>query len=199
MKIAISGAGVAGPALAYWLHRTGHTPTLIERAPQFRTGGYVIDFWGLGYRVAQRMGIETAIRGAGYQVGELRLVDREGHTAASVGLDPMRRATDGKFTSLTRGDLAAAIYATIENDVETIFATSITAVCHCSPAKARAWPSPKPTFSQVKSPVRMTIIAAPSRPTRRVCVPSSTVNSSVQASSSRSSRRGLHWVFGCAT
>ena len=54
MKIAISGAGVAGPTLAHWLHRTGHEPTLIERAPQFRTGGYVIDFLGggVGYRVA---------------------------------------------------------------------------------------------------------------------------------------------------
>ena len=45
LKIAISGAGVAGPALAHWLHRSGHEPTLIERAPHFRTGGYVIDFW----------------------------------------------------------------------------------------------------------------------------------------------------------
>ena len=128
MKIAISGAGVAGPALAYWLHRTGHTPTLIERAPQFRTGGYVIDFWGLGYRVMQRMGIETAIRDAGYQMRELRLVGREGRIEASVGVDALRRATEGNYTSITRGDLAAAIYGTIENDVEAIFGTSITAI-----------------------------------------------------------------------
>ncbi|KZS70366.1 hypothetical protein A4G29_17140 [Mycobacterium kansasii] len=39
MQVAISGAGVAGAALAYWLHRTGHTPTLVEQAPKFRTGG----------------------------------------------------------------------------------------------------------------------------------------------------------------
>ena len=44
MKIAISGAGVAGPCLAYWLLRTGHEPTLIEESPEFRAGGYVIDF-----------------------------------------------------------------------------------------------------------------------------------------------------------
>src|SRR6476620_9629362 len=74
MKIAISGAGVAGPALAHWLHRTGHEPTLIERAPRFRTGGYVIDFWGVGYQVAQRMGIEAAIREAGYQVQSIRSI-----------------------------------------------------------------------------------------------------------------------------
>ena len=128
MKIAISGAGVAGPALAYWLHRTGHTPTLIERAPQFRTGGYVIDFWGLGYRVAQRMGIETAIQDAGYQMRELRLVDHEGRIEASVDVDALRRATKGDYTSVARGDLAAAIYGTIEDDVEAIFGTSITAI-----------------------------------------------------------------------
>ena len=44
MRIAISGAGVAGTALAYWLHRTGHTPTVIERAPAFRSGTVRDDF-----------------------------------------------------------------------------------------------------------------------------------------------------------
>jgi 2-polyprenyl-6-methoxyphenol hydroxylase-like FAD-dependent oxidoreductase len=46
MRIAISGAGVAGAALAHWLHRSGHIPTVIEKAPKFRTDGYMIDFWG---------------------------------------------------------------------------------------------------------------------------------------------------------
>ncbi|MUM30768.1 hypothetical protein FZI93_02420, partial [Mycobacterium sp. CBMA361] len=57
MKIAISGAGIAGPTLAYWLVRSGHDPVLIETAPQLRTGGYLVDFWGAGYTVAERMGL----------------------------------------------------------------------------------------------------------------------------------------------
>ncbi len=52
MRIAISGAGIAGPSLAHWLHHSGHEPTLIEKAPRLRTGGYVIDFWGVGYKWA---------------------------------------------------------------------------------------------------------------------------------------------------
>ena len=56
MKIAISGAGIGGAALAYWLLRTGQEPTLIEKAPHLRSGGYMIDFWGVGYTVAERMG-----------------------------------------------------------------------------------------------------------------------------------------------
>ncbi|MBE1551822.1 2-polyprenyl-6-methoxyphenol hydroxylase-like FAD-dependent oxidoreductase [Mycobacterium sp. OAS707] len=123
-----SGAGVAGPALAYWLHRTGHEPTLIERAPHFRTGGYVIDFWGVGYRVAQRMGLEAAIRDAGYQMRSLRSVGPDGQTQASLNVEGFRRATDGQLTSVARGDLAAIIYAAIQRDVETIFDDSITAI-----------------------------------------------------------------------
>ena len=78
MRIAISGAGVAGAALAHWLQRTGHTPTVIEQAPHFRTGGYMIDFWGAGYQVAKRMGIDDAIRAAGYQIDWLRSVGSRG-------------------------------------------------------------------------------------------------------------------------
>ena len=128
MKIAISGAGVAGPSLAYWLHRTGHEPALIERAPHFRTGGYVIDFWGVGYHVAQLMGIEAAVQDAGYQVQSIRSVGPHGRDRANLGVEAFRRATGGRFTSLPRGDLAASIYASIEDDVETIFGDFITEI-----------------------------------------------------------------------
>jgi 2-polyprenyl-6-methoxyphenol hydroxylase-like FAD-dependent oxidoreductase len=128
MRIAISGAGVAGAALAHWLHRTGHTPTLIEQAPRFRTGGYMIDFWGVGYRVAKRMGIEDSIRGAGYQIEWLRSVGSRGEVKADVDVDVFRRMIGDDFTSLPRGDLAAAIYNTIEDKVETIFGDSIATV-----------------------------------------------------------------------
>ncbi|MGZ4582846.1 MAG: FAD-binding domain [Mycobacterium sp.] len=128
MRIAISGAGVAGAALAHWLQRTGHTPTLIEQAPAFRTGGYMIDFWGVGYQVAKRMGIEEPIRAAGYQIEWLRDVGPNGEVKADVNVDVFRRMVGNDFTSLPRGDLAAAIYNTIEDEVETIFGDSIVSV-----------------------------------------------------------------------
>jgi 2-polyprenyl-6-methoxyphenol hydroxylase-like FAD-dependent oxidoreductase len=128
MQVAISGAGVAGAALAHWLYRTGHTPTVIEKAPQFRAGGYMIDFWGVGYQVAKRMGIEDPIRAAGYQIEYLRSVGSGGEVKADVDVNVFRRVIGDDFTSLPRGDLAAAIYATIEDQVETIFGDSITTV-----------------------------------------------------------------------
>ncbi len=128
MRIAVSGAGVAGAALAHWLQRTGHTTTIIERAPQFRTGGYMIDFWGVGYQVAKRMGIEEPIRAAGYQIEWLRSVGSGGQVKADVDVNVFRRMIGDDFTSLPRGDLAAAIYTTVKGEVETIFGDSIAAV-----------------------------------------------------------------------
>jgi 2-polyprenyl-6-methoxyphenol hydroxylase-like FAD-dependent oxidoreductase len=128
VQVAISGAGVAGAALAHWLHRTGHTPTVIEQAPEFRTGGYMIDLWGVGYQVAKRMGIEDPIRAAGYQIKYLRSLGSGGEVKADVDVEVFRRMFGDDLTSLPRGDLAAAIYGTIEDKVETIFGDSIATV-----------------------------------------------------------------------
>lgn len=128
MKIAISGIGVAGPTLAYWLARAGHEPTLIEVAPKLRTGGYVIDFWGLGYDVACRMGLEATVQQLGYRVQSVRSVKPNGRTRAALGTAGFHRVTNNKFTSLPRGDLAAAIYASLNGHVETVFGDCISAI-----------------------------------------------------------------------
>ena len=65
MRVLIVGAGIAGPTLAYWLLRAGHQPTLVERAPELRRGGYLVDFWGAGFDVAERMGIVPELRRRG--------------------------------------------------------------------------------------------------------------------------------------
>jgi hypothetical protein len=54
--VLISGLGIAGPTLAYWLKVAGFVPTLVESAPMLRRGGYIIDFWELGY--ARQRGAE---------------------------------------------------------------------------------------------------------------------------------------------
>lgn len=128
MKIAISGAGIAGTTLAYWLLRGGHEPILIERAPALRTGGYVIDFWGLGYTVAERMGILPEVRQAGYSVREVRMVDQRGRKVGGFSAEVFRRMVNDRFTSLPRGELATLIYRTIAGRVETILDNSIVAL-----------------------------------------------------------------------
>lgn len=125
MKIAINGAGIAGTALAFWLQRTGHEVLLVEEAPQLRSGGYIIDFWGIGYDVAEKMGLVERIRERGYQVNEVRLVDDRGIPVGGFMVDVLRESTRGRFTSVKRSDLAAVVYEALGGKVETLFGDSI--------------------------------------------------------------------------
>jgi 2-polyprenyl-6-methoxyphenol hydroxylase-like FAD-dependent oxidoreductase len=128
MKILINGAGVAGPTLAWWLARSNHEVTLVERAPALRTSGYVIDFWGVGYDIAERMGILPRILEQGYQVQEVRLVDRAGETVGGFSTDVFARATHGRFTSIRRSDLARTIFDSLDDRVETLFGDSVASI-----------------------------------------------------------------------
>lgn len=124
-RVLISGAGIAGTALAYWLARHGMRPTLVEKAPGPRTGGYIIDFWGSGYEVAERMGVLPEILARGYQVREVRMVARDGRRAGGFATDVFERFTQGRFTSLPRGDLASVLLGALPDTVETIFGDQI--------------------------------------------------------------------------
>jgi len=65
LRVLISGAGIAGPTLAYWLAHYGFQPTIVESAAHLRTGGYLIDFWGAGFDVADRMNLLEEVRRKG--------------------------------------------------------------------------------------------------------------------------------------
>jgi 2-polyprenyl-6-methoxyphenol hydroxylase-like FAD-dependent oxidoreductase len=125
LRIVINGIGVAGPTLAYWLHAAGHDVLLVEQAPRLRAGGYIVDFWGIGYDIVKRMGLIDDVRALGYQVQEVRFVDRRGRTRGSFDPEVFDRMTYGDFTSVRRSDLSATIYGAIEGRVEAIFGDSI--------------------------------------------------------------------------
>ena len=101
--VLISGGGIAGPALAFWLAAAGFRPTLIEQAPELRTGGYVIDFWGLGYWIAERMGLEADINRVGYHVREMRIVNDNGKCVAGFGTDVFGELTNGRLFGKEEG------------------------------------------------------------------------------------------------
>ena len=119
--VLISGIGIGGPTLAFWLKTAGFTPTLVERAPGLRTGGYVIDFWGLGYDIAERMGLLPEIDRLGYHMRELRMVDGRGSRVAGFGTAVFRELTGGRYITLGRSDLSRLIFDKIESDCETCF------------------------------------------------------------------------------
>lgn len=126
MKVLIVGAGIAGPTLAFWLQRAGHEPTLVEQAPQLRRGGYLVDFWGAGFDVAERMGIVPDLQRRCYVLTEARAVDRHGHRIASVKPSAVMGST--RYVSIARSDLAAAIYDALGGAAELILNDTVHAL-----------------------------------------------------------------------
>lgn len=123
--VLISGVGIAGPTLAFWLKAGGFQPTLIDHAPKLRSGGYVIDFWGLGYDLAERMGLSRAINDAGYHVKELRVVDRRGRRVAGFGVSVLRELTNGRYVTLGRSELSRLIFEKVCHSSEVMFGNEI--------------------------------------------------------------------------
>ena len=123
-RVLISGVGIAGPTLAYWLKAAGFQPTLLERASALRSGGYVIDFWGLGYTIAERMGLIPEINRDGYYAQEFRIVDEAGRRLAGFGTDVFSELTNGRYVTLQRSDLSRMLFERISG-VEAIFGDEI--------------------------------------------------------------------------
>jgi 2-polyprenyl-6-methoxyphenol hydroxylase-like FAD-dependent oxidoreductase len=124
-SVLISGIGIAGPTLAYWLAEHGFESTLVERAPQLRGSGYVIDFWGAGYDIAERMGLVPDLRSAGYRVQEVRFVDSHGRRVGGFDANVFGSVTNGRYVSVARSDLAKVLYRKIEKRCEVMFGDAI--------------------------------------------------------------------------
>jgi 2-polyprenyl-6-methoxyphenol hydroxylase-like FAD-dependent oxidoreductase len=124
-SVLISGASAAGPTLAYWLHRYGFTPTVVERHPTLRPGGYAIDVRGTAIGVAQQMGIWGDVQKADTHLKETLFHDTNHKVVATM--DPNFGAGPGKAgdIELLRDDLAVILYGVTKNNVEYMFSNSI--------------------------------------------------------------------------
>ena len=122
--VLISGASIAGTALAYWLRKHGFTPTVVERAPALREGGYKIDIRGAALDVVERMGVMPAIRSVPTDVRGGTIVTAEGKQAASMDGDTFggRESHDAE---ILRGDLNRILFDLTKDNVEYLFDDSI--------------------------------------------------------------------------
>jgi 2-polyprenyl-6-methoxyphenol hydroxylase-like FAD-dependent oxidoreductase len=127
-RVLVSGAGIAGCCLAWWLQRYGFDVTVIEQAMRPRDGGYVIDFWGLGYEVAAKMGLVDELRRHDLDIHEFRIVDRRGRRITSIDQGALGELTGGKVMSLPRAAVASTLYGAIEDRVPVRFGNSITSL-----------------------------------------------------------------------
>jgi 2-polyprenyl-6-methoxyphenol hydroxylase-like FAD-dependent oxidoreductase len=124
LRILISGASVAGPALAYWLARRGFRPTVVERAPSLRGGGYAVDFRGpVHLSVLEKMGILDQIRAQQTSLATTTYVNEEGR--------PVAQMPAGIFAGdveILRGDLSRILYEATRDGTEYLFGDSVTSL-----------------------------------------------------------------------
>jgi 2-polyprenyl-6-methoxyphenol hydroxylase-like FAD-dependent oxidoreductase len=126
--ILISGASIAGPALAYWLKRYGFTPTVIERAPQLREGGYPVDVRYEAVQVAKLMGIWSRLQQEKTNFGEISFVNERYQRINRVNLQAVRKAFNLDVVEIMRGDLARTLYELTKDEVGYCFGDSIQAL-----------------------------------------------------------------------
>ncbi|SHF88891.1 FAD-dependent monooxygenase [Streptoalloteichus hindustanus] len=128
-NILVSGAGIAGPALAYWLHRNGFHPTVVERAPGLRTGGQAVDLRGTAREVAERMGIMPRLRQTHTGARGMAFVDRTGNRVATMSTEVFGDS-GGPIAELEilRTDLSRILHDLTRDNVEYVFDDSVSAV-----------------------------------------------------------------------
>lgn len=124
-KVLISGASVAGPALAFWLNRYGFAVTVVEKAGTPRRGGYPIDVRGTALGVVRRMGILPRLRDAHIDLRRLTFLDGDGGEVASLNPHTVTGGVAGQDLEVPRGDLTDALYTAVRDDVEFLFNDSI--------------------------------------------------------------------------
>ncbi|MDT5017250.1 MAG: hypothetical protein QOD39_3410 [Mycobacterium sp.] len=125
MTILISGVGIAGPALAYWLTRRGHRPVLVERMPGLRVGGHAVDIRGTAIEVVERMRLDTTVREARTQLATLSAVRPDGRRTYDVALRPLHESRGDREVEIMRDDLVRILFGAVTDDVEVIFGDSV--------------------------------------------------------------------------
>ncbi|NED06480.1 FAD-dependent oxidoreductase [Streptomyces sp. SID6648] len=123
--VLISGASIAGPALAFWLNRYGFAVTVVEKAGALRDGGYPIDVRGTALDVVRRMGILPRLRDAHIDLRRLTFLDEDGAEVTSLAPHAVTGGVAGADLEVRRGALADALHSAVRDDVEFLFDDSI--------------------------------------------------------------------------
>ncbi|MFI7536718.1 FAD-dependent monooxygenase [Streptosporangium sp. NPDC049376] len=123
-----SWPGIAGPALAFWLHRHGMHPVVIERFPRLRPGGQTVDIRGAGQSVTRLMGIEEAIRASSTGEEGIRFLDAADRTRAAFSSAAFGGRGFVTELEILRGELSALLYERTRRHTEYVFGDEISEV-----------------------------------------------------------------------
>jgi 2-polyprenyl-6-methoxyphenol hydroxylase-like FAD-dependent oxidoreductase len=119
--VLVSGAGIAGPSAAWWLHRGGYRVTVVEAAPALRPGGQAVDFRGEQVKLLEAMGLLADVRRYETAMGDQTLLGLDARPLLTVP----GAAWSGEVEIL-RGDLARILYEHTAEHTEYVFGDRVT-------------------------------------------------------------------------
>lgn len=124
----INGAGIAGPALAFWLSRKGYRVIVLEIAPGIRPGGQTVDLRGSGGDVVERMGLLDQMKARALEQKGAAWVRSDGSRRAQMPVTAFHGNGLVSKLEILRGDLTAVLYEATRGDVDYRFGASIAAL-----------------------------------------------------------------------
>ncbi|MEV6339932.1 FAD-dependent monooxygenase [Nocardia vinacea] len=124
--VLISGAGVGGSTLAYWLAERGFQVTVVERATGQRSSGNPVDVKGPAIDVVERMGIMPRLRAANSAVSHMNFVNASGRRVARVDLKAFQGSAGEREVEVPRADLAAILLAASSDKAEFLWGDTVT-------------------------------------------------------------------------
>ncbi len=125
-RVLIAGAGIAGLTLGILLKERGYEPLVVERDADARREGYMMDFFGTGWDVAERMGLTDQLREIRYPIDRMEFVDRDGTATIAVPIERFRAALFHRYVYLRRSDLERILFERARSlDVTIRFGTSV--------------------------------------------------------------------------
>lgn len=125
-SVLISGASIAGPAVAYWLGGHGWDTTVVERFDRLRDTGQNIDIRGAGREVIRRMGLDGAVRAATTGERGTEFVDSGGRSVVVLPAGTSDTAGTTAEVEILRGDLSRLIVEQTLPNTEYLFNDKIT-------------------------------------------------------------------------
>jgi 2-polyprenyl-6-methoxyphenol hydroxylase-like FAD-dependent oxidoreductase len=125
IRVLVTGASIAGPALAHWLCRLGADVTVVEQAPGLRPGGQAVDARGVAKEVIRRMGLDAEVRAVCTDTAGAYVVDADGSVLETHRAED--HDGDGYISEIEvlRGDFSQVLYDDTRDRVEYVFGDRI--------------------------------------------------------------------------
>ena len=127
MHVLISGAGIAGPTLAWFLEKSGANITVVEKSQSLLPYGQNVDISDSAITVIKKMGLIDEIRRLNTTEKGTHLLTPSGQPCASFPVKAGSTASPTSEFEILRGDLAAILYNATKDhpNVSYLFDTTV--------------------------------------------------------------------------